>query len=324
MDYKIALIILNWNGKKDTLECLSSVAKIQTPNLEVVVIDNGSTDGSAEAIREQFAKVTVIEAKKNYGFAEGNNIGMRYALAKGADFVFLLNNDTIVDPLVVDHFLVQMRADPSIGILGGKIFLYDEPQKLDHLGGCWNPKKRAFDFVGLREEDRGQEQLPMDYVCGAALFIRASLLKAIGLFDARFFLIWEEADFCFRARRSGFKVLSSEKAKIWHKVSASFVGGKPHSTYFWWRNRLLWIERNFQGAERLMLWLKILFLEVVPVYKRRALKTLQLFLYRLISKKELEGREERLLRYEACLQGVKDYLLRRFGDGPAWIYRRKR
>ena len=183
------------------------------------------------------------------GFAEGNNVGIRFALEKGADFILLLNNDTIVDPQLLAAFINTSKNNPKAGIFGAKIYLYDHPHQFDHFGEI-GIAKRNFDLIGNRifDDDISWElEREIDYACGAALFIKREVFEKIGLLEPKFFLIWEESDFCFRARRRGFTTLIAPQAKIWHKVSASFCG-KPHSTYFWWRNRLLWIERNCPQA----------------------------------------------------------------------------
>jgi len=323
----IKIIVLNWNGKKDTLECLSSLEALSSKPEEIIVVDNGSQDGSQEAIRQQFPSVTLIETGQNLGFAEGNNVGIRYALSKKCDYIFLLNNDTVVDPDILKSFTLAMKEYPQVGILGANIYLFEERNKFDHLGGKWNQKKGSFDLIGLRQLDDGkqwQAAQELDYACGCALFIRREVFEAIGLLESRFFLIWEESDFCFRARRVGFLTMSCPQAKLWHKVSASFVGGKPHSTYFWWRNRLFWIERNCSLTEKISLYLRVLLPDIAHLYKLRILKTAQLYLLRLLKPKQShKKRHERILKYRAALEGIKDYSLRRFGNGPNWIYTTK-
>lgn len=307
---KIAIIILNWNGKSDTLACLDSIQQLTYPHIEVIVVDNGSTDDSVAALRNRllvFSSGTLLETGENLGYAEGNNVGIRYAMDHKADFLFLLNNDTIVAPDILERFLEQFQSSPHVGILGAKIFLYDQRDTLDHLGGMWNPKRGEFDFIGLRQSaDAFQTPQELDYACGAGLMIKRSVIETIGLLEPRFFLIWEESDFSFRARRAGFSTLSCPTAKLWHKVSASFVGGKPHSTYFWWRNRLLWIERNCSLKEKWSLYFRVLIPEIFRMLKRA-----------------LPFRQKNL-KNRAALQGVRDYFFRRFGNGPAWIYKKDR
>lgn len=303
------IIVLNWNGKKDTIACLESLKKVKG-DFETIVVDNGSTDHSPSAIRTLFPHITLIETGKNLGFAEGNNVGIRYAMERGAKTLFLLNNDTIVDPEILNAFHSTFQKYPEAGILGAKNYLFDSPNQFDHFGGMWNKKRANFDMVGHRIFDDGiswEEEKTLDYVCGCSFFVKREVIEKVGLLEAKFFLIWEESDFCFRAKKRGFLSMTCPKAKIWHKVSASF-SGKPQSTYFWWRNRLLWIERNCSRAEKWTISFTILLPEILKILKLTFLKSLQ----NLFS--PTPERQMRQLRYRAALSGVKDYLLRRFGN----------
>ncbi len=320
---KVAIIILNWNGLRDTLACLSSVLSLDYPNYEVVVVDNGSTDHSSAQIPEHFPKITFIQNQTNLGFAEGNNVGIRYALTTDAAYILLLNNDTLVDPKLLSAFMATFANNPKAGILGAKIYLFDHLQTLDHIGGKWNPKTASFDLIGNRALDDGTKwhsPEEIDYVCGAALIASRAVFETIGLLEARFFLIWEESDFCFRAKHAGFATYTCPDAKIWHKVSASFVG-KPHSTYFWWRNRLLWIERNCTPKDKLKIWLKIIGPEIIHMYKIQGLKSIQLALTRWINPKaDLHQKQEKLRKNKAAIRGIHDYFRRKFGNGPSWLF----
>lgn len=317
----ISVVILNWNGKQDTLACLASLQECSYPHLDIIVVDNGSTDGSAQILRAQFPYIHLIENPINSGFAEGNNIGIRAALAKNSDYIFLLNNDTIAAPDLFEAFIATYEKHPSAGILGAKIYLYDKRDTLDHLGGMWNRKTAQFDFVGLRAKEEQTYSQEIDYVCGAAMMFKKEVFQTAGLFDSRFFLIWEESDLCFRAKKEGFQILTCLEARIWHKVSASFVGGKPHSTYFWWRNRFLWIERNCSITEKCSIYFRILIPEIFHMIKIRLLKKVQLFLCSPFSSQEkISEKKKKLLGNRAALCGVRDYFFRRFGNGPSWIY----
>ena len=313
MDANIVIVVLNWNNKQDTLTCLQSLQPVEG---STIVVDNGSTDGSQEAIRKKFPNCTLIETGINLGYAGGNNVGISHALKQGAEYILILNNDTVVDPQILDAFLAGFRKYPKAGIFGGKVYRMDTPDQLDHFGATWNRKRKEFDFFGHRETEQGQfqESIELDYVCGTAIVIKREVFEELGLFDPRFFLFWEEADFCFRARKAGFAVRTCPEAKVWHKVSASFVGGKPHATYFVQRNRLLWIERNFSGFQRLLLLGSLLSTQLFSLHTKKAIRMMQLLIQKAGNKKGFRN-QERIIRYTAALSGVWDYIFRRFGEG---------
>lgn len=323
--YKISIVILNWNGKKDTLECLSSLRSLNYSHYETIVVDNGSSDDSAEVIKKEYPEVTLLLQIENLGFAGGCNAGIRYALEHGADAVCLLNNDTIVDPNFLQAFVDRMQKEPTVGILGAKIYMYTDRERLDHLGGMWNKAKAEFDLIGNRVLDTDlswDEFKELDYVCGAAFFVKKEVFEKIGLLEEKFFLIWEEADFCFRAKRAGFAVKTCLQSKLWHKVSASFTS-KAHSTYFWWRNRLYWIERNCNSQEKKELFQNVLKREIFHLWKIKMIKSFELFvLTRLLGKKAPFQKVEKLHKYKAAWQGIQDSHKGNFGQGPSWIYQK--
>lgn len=320
----IYIIILNWNGKRDTLACLKSLEKVTYAPLKTLVVDNGSGDDSVSAIRSAFPTVEVLETGENLGFAGGNNVGIAHALNAGAHLLFLLNNDTEVDPNILTAYVSYFQSHPDAGVVGGCPYLFEQRDQLDHLGGTWNPKTARFELIGNRTFDiEGLFAKPprLDYACGCALMIKRAVIEAIGTLEPLFFLIWEEADFCMRAQKAGFNVGVCRNAVLYHKVSASFVGGKTHTNYFWWRNRLLWIERNCSRKEKVQIYLKVLLPELFHLWKIHLLKTIQIFLTRLISPRSDQSRRlEKRRNYRAALQGAKDYFFRRFGNGPAWIF----
>lgn len=321
---KIVILILNWNGKKDTLECLASLEKAnQTPKFATLVIDNGSTDDSVFAIRSAFPEVPIFETKTNLGFAGGNNVGIRWALGKSFDWILLLNNDTVVAPDFIEKFLSAAKEKPEGSIFGAKIYLYQEKNRLDHLGGLWNPTKAEFESVASGKIDDGsfEEMREADYVCGCALLMHRKVPETIGLLEESFFLLWEESDFCNRAKRAGFQIWTAPQAKLWHKVSASFTGGKPHMQYFWWRNRLLYISRNHSGAEKRRLYWQILLPEIAKCFKLAFLKSAQEGLLSLLGKVNRE-RSAKARRYRAGCLGILHYFLGRFGNCPKYFIKK--
>jgi len=316
----VGLIILNWNGKADTLQCLKSLPQFQG---ETIVVDNGSSDDSAQAIRSSFPNITLIETGRNLGYAGGNNPGIEHALKKGHEFIFLLNNDTVVDPRIMEAFLSDAAKFPEAGIFGARPCRFAEPEKLDHLGGKWNPEKGWFDLIGLGEPADFVYEQELDYACGCSLFIRRKVFETIGLLEPRYFLFWEEADFCMHAKKAGFHIRICDGAKLLHKVSASFVGGSVHKTYFVWRSRFLWIRRNLSGKEKRKVLRKVILRDIWRSHKHLFLKSLQISAQKLfLRSKNLREQELKRLQYRARTAALKDYLKGEFGKGPDWIYRK--
>jgi GT2 family glycosyltransferase len=322
---KFALIILNWNGKKDTLACLASLEKLTYPNYFVILVDNGSTDGTLESVHEAFPQVQTLALPSNLGFAGGNNPGIEMALKQNADIIVLLNNDTVVASDLLECFARRFEQEKEVGILGAKIYLFDAQDTLDHYGGVWIKEKADVNLIGYREKADLESKVPsIDYACGACIAIKRCVFQTIGLLEARYFLYWEENDFCLRAKKAKFLTQICPEAKIWHKVSASVVGGKPHATYFWWRGRLLWIARHYTFLEKVPIYFTILLPAFFKMIKIGALKRVQLALLRMFFPKEdQKKRIEKLQKNRAALAGIYDYYRKRFDQGPSWIYVKK-
>ena len=314
----VCIIVLNWNGRNDTLECLESIARVDYPNFEVVVADNGSTDGSVEAVERCHPGVRIIENRANLGFAEGNNGAIRHALETGADFIFLLNNDTVVDPGVVTEFVRAAQQMPQAGVFGAKIYHHADSRRLWYAGGYWDSRTLSFNEYGAGEIDRGQYDVltETEWVIGCAMFIRAEVFRKVGLLEPRFFLNNEEIDFCSRAKRAGFLCSYVPGARVWHKISVSFGGeDSPLKEYFSARNRLLWAKRNAALGLRLRI-----YLHSVSVLIRRFIRPLfSVVMSQPFSLKKwwwtvctafLDPRNR------AALMGFRDFWLRRFGNCP--------
>jgi len=255
MEKKVAVVIINWNGKDDTVRCLTSVKKVNRRNyeLEVWVVDNGSTNDSVAVIKKAHPWVKLITTGKNLGFTGGNNLGIQAALAKGAGYFWLLNNDTLVEQNVLcalDNF-----SHPQIGLVGSKIYFaagheyhrarYRESQRgkvFWYAGGLIDWKNMYASHRGVDEVDHGQynqkEETP--FISGCSLFVSRRVLQNIGLLDDRFFLYYEDLDLCLRAKRAGYKLLYDPHSLVWHVNAGSSGGaGNPLHDYYLTRNRIL-------------------------------------------------------------------------------------
>jgi hypothetical protein len=227
----VYVIVLTYNGKRDTLECLRSLQNLSCPNVKVLVVDNASSDGTPEAIRAEFSSVELLVNPTNLRFAGGNNVGIRHALKHGADYVLLLNNDTTVERDFTVHLVHAAEADPRIGMIGPKIYYYDDPNRIWFAGGRIEWWKGWISHIGIRENDSGQhdEQKPVDYLTGCCMLVKRAVVEQVGLLDERYFMYGEDADWCVRARRAGYVLAYVPAAKIWHKLSVS-AGG--HLSWF--------------------------------------------------------------------------------------------
>ena len=320
------VVVLNWNGLSDTLACLASLQHLHYARHTVVVVDNGSTDGSAAELRRAIRphEIELIEAGRNLGYSGGNNLGIRHALGRGADFVLVLNNDTTVDPMLLDELIVAAERYPAAGCFGPWIYYMHDPDRVWFMRSEWNPAASAFTTPGKGGIAPELPHVPTstEYVCGAALFFRADVARQIGLFDERFFLVYEDSDWCFRARRAGFECITVPTARIWHKIGTSFGSeASPLRTYFSIRNKLLWAEKNVSRRE----WWQILRgalrrLYPTPRMDRGAAGSMHRALRWAVNDLVREwGRKRHDAQEIAHRRGVLDYVLRRFGDCPPTI-----
>jgi GT2 family glycosyltransferase len=321
---KVSIIILNWNRRDDTLECLRSVQRIDYPDFETIVVDNGSSDGSVAAMRTAFPQVRVLETKENLGYAGGNNVGIRDALERGTDYILLLNNDTIVDPALLRQFVDAAAAFPDGGMFTGKIYFYAEPNRIWFGGSKWYPERSKFLHVGYGEiddESRHNSICETDYASGCALFVRAEVIHEIGYLDELFFLVYEEVDWCYRAKRAGHRSIFVPRAKIWHKVSASLGKRSPLIFYFYVRNSFLWAERYLTLGERIALFKQVLG-EVLPLRSilkqvRSSIDAKNASMAKALYWQLSAHCSKPVVRAKIC--AVRDYVLRRFGNCPDWI-----
>jgi len=247
MTPKVSIIVLNWNRHQDTIECILSIRKINYPCYEIVIVDNGSTDGSEEILRHAFSEIKLIQTGENLGFAEGNNVGIRYALDNGADYSVILNNDTTVDEGFVTELVNAAESDRSIGIASSKIYFYDKPDVLWYAGAVLDLKTGKSKHIGYNEKDAGQYDTMQetDRACGCSMMISRRACETAGLMDPGYFCYGEEADWSLRVREAGYKVVFVPESKVWHKISAT-TGGASTGYYLYYsvRNHLRLVKTH--------------------------------------------------------------------------------
>lgn len=244
----VSAIIVNYNLKKDTLQCLDSLQQTRFPSLTCIVVDNGSTDDSVEAIHERFPETTILQTGENSGYAGGVNCGIEYALRHGAEYLLILNNDIVADPDLVDALVGVSQKNPQIGVVCPKVYYYDQKDVLWSAGARIDMRWGRPSLIGRNERDRGQydsERL-VDYLDGCAFLASRQMCEQVGLMDPIYFVYFEDSDWSIRMRHAGFKIVYTPAARAWHKVSATSQPGgnrSPFQAYYHIRNHLLFLSR---------------------------------------------------------------------------------
>jgi GT2 family glycosyltransferase len=248
---RVTIILLNWNGAGNTVSCLAALATTTYPNYGIVVIDNGSTDDSVARIKSSFPDTCIMETGRNLGYAGGNNLGIRYALEHSADYVWILNNDTIVDPGCLQQMVEAAESDKRIGMVGSMIFYLDTPQVIWYAGGTVDLKGGGRTrHIGKDEPDIGRHDTPgeTDYITGCSMLVRRELIDAIGLMDENYFLYFEDVDWCLKARKSGWKLCFEPQAVLLHAEGAQLERlFSDRFIYYTLRNRLYFMKRFAPG-----------------------------------------------------------------------------
>lgn len=241
---KVGIVLVNYNGAKFQNDCIRTVKSMTYQNFEIIVVDNASSDNSLEILKSEFPEVTIIKCTNNFGVAKGNNIGIKYALKNKCEYILLLNNDTELEPKLLE--ILVKKANKKV-ITVPKIYYYEAKNLLWYAGGKINWNKGIVKHLGDKEYDRGQynKLREIEYSPTCCMLVHKDIFEKIGLMDEAYFMYYDDTDFCIRVLKNHYKILYVPKAYLWHKVSSS-SGGKSSdiSVYYSNRNRL-YIMKKF-------------------------------------------------------------------------------
>lgn len=255
----IAIIICNYNKKNYVLQCIKSVLDLAFHNYDLYVVDNASTDGSAEAIEKAYGeKVILLRNKENLGGSGGFNAGMRTALERGYKYIYLLDNDVLLEPQALIELYNYMENHEDVGIAGSLLYSMDNPAEIQEMGAGidWDSFYIKPKFKGNLENEAIPLVLECDYVPACSVLVRSEAIKKAGLMDEGNFIYWDDIEWGFRIKQHGYKVVACAKSRVWHKMG---VAAKTNTfgTYYFWRNRVNFFvkalekEGIYQFAEKL-------------------------------------------------------------------------
>jgi hypothetical protein len=245
MNPTVCAIVLCYNGVELTLECIESLRNQTFPKLEIIIIDNDSPDHTAEIVSSHYPESLVINSGRNLGYVAGNNLGIQIALEKQSEYFFLVNNDTKLDPDCVTTLVNTFSGDNSIGVLGPMVYIWDQPSRVSSAGGQVNWKYADAVNVGAGEEDHGQFQArSVDFVNGCGIMVTRQAVDKAGVLDPKFFMYWEETDWCQRIYAAGFKIYFEPEARMWHNAPIRSDELGPTTIYYMTRNRFLFFYRH--------------------------------------------------------------------------------
>ena len=254
---RVAGVVLNYNGKDVTLETLESLVQVRYPAFDLVVVDNGSTDGSFEAVAEAYPEIVQLRVEDNRGISWGLNHGLRWALERHYEYVLAMNNDIEMDPECVTWMVGAMERDPTLGCVGPKTFYHGDRERLWAAGGILRFKESVTRERGMNELDHGQydQDGEADYINGCAVLMRREALESAGLWDPNYYLGVEDADWCMRAKKKEWRCWYAHRAVVWHMVSASIGVYKPGRTFHTGRSTGIFLRKYAGPLDWLSFWM---------------------------------------------------------------------
>jgi GT2 family glycosyltransferase len=258
---RVSVVILNWNRKEYLLDCLDHIQQLDYPVDEIIVVDNASSDGSAEAVRQRFPDTVLIVNDRNYGAIEGKNIGLRRALETPVDFIYMVDNDIVVDAASLRELVKVAQEDPKVGLVGTIMYDYSQPDTILSAGGIIDFTQNVTRGRGVGDKDVGQYNRveEVGHLWGGAMLARREVLQDVGLFDPGYIGWWfEDTDLSVRVKRAGYKILFCPFAKVWHKPHATVEQFSYRKKYLATRNAVRFMKKYATARN----WIKYLFFAV--------------------------------------------------------------
>ena len=298
----VAIVILNWKQCRLTLDCLNSISTMDYPieRLQTIVVDNNSMDDSVQTVRDMYPGVTIIENTENLGYAGGNNVGIRYALERGADYICILNNDVLVSSNLLQALITPFEQASDVAVATPLITDMTFTDRVWALGARVDCTNGLVERLHVNMLVNAMQPLPpfsVDVAPGSAMLIKAECFTRVGLLDADFFLYYEEGDWCLTLKEMGYRIIAVPQALVQHKVSATVGTSSPLTDYYMIRNRIRFIRRHWHGYRMVYVLLKALAQELWII-----------FVYTIKS-----HRGQRIPGRNARLRGIKDAILNRYG-----------
>lgn len=252
MDQKIGIVICNYNKKQFVLSCIQSVLDSSRKDVDVYVVDNASTDGSADEIEAAYGgRVILIRNKENLGGSGGFNTGLRAARQKGYPYYMCVDNDIVMDEHNIENLYCFLETHPEVGIVGSKICRMQHPERLQELGARLDFEKCT--HVPYYKDHLDNEDIPevqdCDYVPACSLLVRDEVIDRIGLLPEENFIYWDDMEWCYKAKLAGYRVAAYRQAKVLHDMGTN-SGDTYFSTYYFWRNRIRFFARYTPQEQR--------------------------------------------------------------------------
>ena len=256
----VYIIVLNYNGYRDTIECIESLKYISYNNYRIIIVDNYSTDGSEKVLKEKFCDCIFLQTGRNLGYAGGNNIAIEYALVNNAEYICILNNDVIVTVDFLSELVEYSEQNQDVAMVGPMICEYADDRIIQSTGAMVDLYRGKIPLIncGKTEEYITEKIVKCDFVGGACILVRKSVVDQIGLIPENYFLFFEEAEWCLKAKKIGYAIICNCNAKVKHKGSVSIKKVPGLNEYFINRNKIVFEKRNAKFIQLCLFYLYVI------------------------------------------------------------------